>query len=58
MEKYFIYLDALRESGETNMFAAVPYLKKEFAELKTDKQAAKVLAEWMNTFSERHKNDK
>ncbi len=29
-EEYFIYLDALRESGVTNMFGSAPYLAEEF----------------------------
>ena len=48
----FEYLDALRESGATNMFGATPYLMKEFG---FDKQEARRwLTEWMETFSERH----
>ena len=30
MQRYFEYLDALRASGVTNMFGAVPYLEEEF----------------------------
>ncbi len=48
----FDYLDALRESGATNMFGATPYLMEEFG---FDKHEAKHwLTEWMQTFSERH----
>lgn len=59
------YLDDLRESGETNMFGASPYLNADFpdelGELKsfgrsTDK-AQKVLAYWMKTFAERHPHE-
>ena len=32
----FLYLDDLRESGETNMFGAVKYIQNDF-ELATDK---------------------
>ncbi len=47
----FEYLDALRESGITNMFGAAPYLMEEFG---FDKQeASRWLVEWMQTFSER-----
>jgi hypothetical protein len=46
------YLDLLRESGETNMFGARPYLVKEFdLDLAT---AGKVLTYWMQTFGVRH----
>ena len=53
-ENYFEFLDNLRESGVTNMFGAVPYLTNVFPKL-SDNEAAKVLKEWMATFSERHK---
>ena len=48
MKKYFDYLDALRESGVTNMYGAVPYLQQEFPELSYDRaQAVYVLQQWM-----------
>jgi len=52
MDKYFEYLDELRESGVTNMFGAGVYLQEEFDLDK--REARKILAEWMETFSERH----
>lgn len=52
-EKYFVFLDALRESGATNMFGACPYLIKGFPKLSED-ETRKILIEWMDTFSERH----
>lgn len=51
MTRYFEYLDELRESGETNMFGAVPYLMKEFPEL-TEKEAKNILLAWMESFKE------
>jgi hypothetical protein len=45
------YLDALRESGVTNMFGAGPYLREDFTV--TQAVAHKWLAYWMKTFSER-----
>ena len=52
-EKYYDFLDGLRESGRTNMFGAVPYLLNQFHEL--DKTLAKkILTDWMKTFSDRH----
>jgi hypothetical protein len=48
----FDYLDALRESGATNMFGATPYLMEEFGFDKHD--AKRWLTDWMQTFSERH----
>lgn len=48
-QKYYDYLDDLRESGETNMFGASPYLREEFDEL--DKtQAREILTTWMKEF--------
>lgn len=44
------YLDDLRESGEVNMFASVPYLVREFPEL-SSKEGSLVLAHWMQCFS-------
>ena len=52
MNEYLEYLDGLRESGETNMFGAGPYLVAEFG--LSGKEAQDVLVHWMNTFAERH----
>jgi len=51
------YLDGLRESGETNMLGAVPYLQARFPGL-TRKQAKGILLHWMRTFSERQSKSK
>lgn len=48
MNKYFSYLDVLRESGVTNMFGAAPYLQQEFGLSRTE--ARKILAAWMDSF--------
>jgi hypothetical protein len=50
-DEYLTYLDELRESGETNMFGAVPYLEDEFGFSKQD--ARIVLSYWMKSFGER-----
>lgn len=56
MEKYFRYLERLRDSGKVNMFGAVPYLQKEFPELGFDgNRAQEILVAWMDSFEE--KND-
>lgn len=52
-EEHLEYLDELRESGETNMFGARPYLMREFTDL-TEKQAQEILVYWMDSFGERH----
>ena len=53
-DEHLEYLDGLRESGVTNMFGAGAYLREVFDDLKRG-QEHKVLAYWMDTFSERHK---
>ena len=46
----FEYLDALQESGITNMFGAGPFLRERFPVL--DKhEARKVLSAWMDSYS-------
>ena len=51
-DEHLIYLDNLRESGDTNMFGAGLYLENAFG-LNED-AARKVLTYWMRTFSQRH----
>ena len=46
---HFRYLDALRESGATNMFGAGRYLAQAFGLSK--QEAGDVLVAWMKTFS-------
>lgn len=59
MEKYFDYLDDLRDSGVTNMFGAVSYLQREFPELSSDHtEAVHILQEWMNNYQESEGEDK
>lgn len=51
-DEHLEYLDNLRDSGETNMFGARPYLQREFGLEK--KEAGEVLSYWMQTYSARH----
>lgn len=51
-EDVFTYLDALRESGITNMWGAAPYIEAQFGVSR--KEAIKLLGEWMETFDKRH----
>jgi hypothetical protein len=53
-DNHLQYLDALRESGVTNMFGAVPYLTEMFPTL-TRLQARKVLLYWMQTFAQENR---
>lgn len=48
-EEVYGYLEELRESGETNMFGASPYLQDEFG---FDRREARiVLLDWMNNYN-------
>lgn len=60
-DEHLTFLDELRESGETNMFGAGPYLDEEFPELREGKRshrssdkARAILSYWMDTFEQRH----
>ena len=48
----FLYLDELRQSGETNMFGAAPYLVERFEMSK--EEARDMLSLWMKSYN---KND-
>lgn len=53
MKKYFEYLERLRDSGETNMFGAAPYLQQEFPELRFDHaRAADILCQWIASYGD------
>lgn len=50
-QKYFDYLERLRQSGETNMYGAASYLQGEFPELRYSPELArKILLAWCGTF--------
>jgi len=51
-EHVFEFLDELRESGVTNMYGASPYIREAFDV--TRYEANRLLAKWMETYSERH----
>jgi uncharacterized protein YciI len=48
LDEHLDFLDDLRESGETNMFGATPYIIDEFDISKSE--AKKILLYWMDTF--------
>lgn len=50
-EKYYKYLDTLRDTGIVNMFGARSWLMNAFPEL-SKKEALQVLQEWMGSFEE------
>jgi len=52
-ERYFLFLDEVRNSGSINMFGAAPYLEDMFG--LTRYEAKDILIEWMQTYSTRHK---
>jgi len=45
------FLNALRDSGVTNMFGAASYLQREFGI--TSQKAKTILLEWMMSFNDR-----
>lgn len=49
--EYFEFLDELRESGDTNMFGARPYLLRAYPGM-TPEEGAVVMGAWMKTFSD------
>lgn len=53
-KEVFEYLNELRESGETNMFGAVPYIVREFPDLIVD-EARNMLSLWMKNFNKEGK---
>lgn len=50
LTKYFAYLDALRDSGITNMFAAPAYLRETFDGLDRPVSIA-IFKAWSDTFA-------
>lgn len=54
-DKYFRYLDQLRESGETNMWGAAEYLERTFSKLTCDhKRSREILFSWMRYVEKQH----
>ena len=51
-DKVFLFLDNIRDSGETNMFGSIPFIQDEFGV--SEVEARGVLRKWMDTFNERH----
>ena len=57
-QKYFDYLERLRQSGETNMYGAKPYLRSEFPELRYNRDKAReVLLAWFKSFGTEEGDD-
>lgn len=55
-EKYYQYLDDLRDNGITNMFGAASYLASYLVDefdLEPE-EASKILVEWTKSYGERH----
>lgn len=48
--KYWLFLERLRQSGETNMYGAVPYLLAQFDEL-SQEDAKNILLDWMHNYN-------
>ena len=50
----FIFLNRLRESGETNMIGAAPYVEMEFGVNR--REARTIVSDWMSWVSENPSN--
>lgn len=50
----FLFLNALRESGITNMYGASPYIREEFGV--SQKEASTILTKWMAWVNENPDN--
>jgi hypothetical protein len=48
--EYYVYLEELRQSGETNMFGASSYLREEFDLGR--REAIKIVSSWMKNYDE------
>jgi len=48
--EHTVFLDALRESGQINMFGARPFLQEAFGLSK--EEASSILVNWMSGFQE------
>jgi len=48
--RYYEYLEELRQSGETNMFGATPYLQDQFGLDRNE--ASLILKDWMDNYQE------
>lgn len=51
-DEHLIFLDDLRESGETNMFGASPFVQEEFFLNRAD--ASAVVSYWIDSLGERN----
>ena len=47
-QEHYVFLEALRESGVTNMFGATPYLMRNFD--LDEKTAKQILVSWMRNY--------
>lgn len=47
--KYWVFLENLRRSGETNMYGAAPYLQMAFGVSK--REAMEILTDWMRNYN-------
>lgn len=74
-EEHLIFLDELRDSGDTNMYGDGSYLESKFPELsdehehpsfrsglgkgyRSSPKTREILAYWMESFTERHSNER
>jgi hypothetical protein len=48
--EYYVYLEELRQSGETNMYGTSSYLREEFGLGR--REAINILSSWMDNYAE------
>jgi len=48
--EYYVYLEELRQSGETNMYEAAPYLRREFGLGR--REAINILGSFIDNYQE------
>ena len=48
--EYYVYLEELRQSGETNMYGTSSYLREEFGLGR--REAINILSNWMDNYAE------
>lgn len=53
LDEMLEYLDALRDEGQVNMFAAPTHLRNAYSDL-TKTESYDIVNFWMETFAERH----
>ena len=54
--EHLVFLDDLRKSGQTNMYASTSFIEEEFGT--THEESIEILVYWMITFTQRQTQEK